>query len=80
MKRATYPSHRQDKQILISIHALVKTATGYSVEGFHFRLISIHALVKRATAPYPHIQFEICISIHALVKRATILRISMQKA
>ena len=55
----------------ISIHALVKRATDYSLCVAGSGIISIHALVKRAT------YFNVCfvlfvgISIHALVKRAT---------
>ena len=55
----------------ISIHALVKRATGERLIFRQRKGISIHALVKRATLlsfPLPQAQR---ISIHALVKRAT---------
>ena len=36
----------------ISIHALVKRATGYACGVGEWRVISIHALVKRATTKF----------------------------
>ena len=55
----------------ISIHALVKRATGWSFDGSALYTISIHALVKRATRRSLRSLIFLCISIHALVKRAT---------
>ena len=55
----------------ISIHALVKRATGTDTLAKTGNVISIHALVKRATRFIVYIIPPFCISIHALVKRAT---------
>ena len=55
----------------ISIHALVKRATGLFDEYIDKYAISIHALVKRATGGGTIPPPLIIISIHALVKRAT---------
>ena len=55
----------------ISIHALVKRATGYACGVGEWRVISIHALVKRATGLRGAFFINGDISIHALVKRAT---------
>ena len=55
----------------ISIHALVKRATGKIFEDFPIFEISIHALVKRATIYDKLTEMRAIISIHALVKRAT---------
>ena len=59
------------KEIVISIHTLVKRATQFVIQ-FDLKVhISIHALVKRAT-PIRRCTLRIKhISIHALVKRAT---------
>ena len=56
---------------MISIHALVKRATGLLNQTIAQIGISIHALVKRATRFIVYIIPCLCISIHALVKRAT---------
>ena len=40
-----------DSKHTISIHALVKRATGTSRKEINTMIISIHALVKRATEP-----------------------------
>ena len=56
---------------LISIHALVKRATGLRGAFFINGDISIHALVKRATMLGLVEGTGWNISIHALVKRAT---------
>ena len=58
-------------RLVISIHALVKRATGYSAVHTAIFGISIHALVKRATARHTNVIIYHVISIHALVKRAT---------
>ena len=55
----------------ISIHALVKRATGLRASALALRAISIHALVKRATVTVSADAVAGDISIHALVKRAT---------
>ena len=55
----------------ISIHALVKRATGEGHIDAAYGGISIHALVKRATAKCLITMSRSRISIHALVKRAT---------
>ena len=57
---------------VISIHALVKRATGNLVAVSAVEKISIHALVKRATNNIRSKGLRPDISIHALVKRATI--------
>ena len=56
----------------ISIHALVKRATGGGTIPPPLIIISIHALVKRATRAEAMRQARELISIHALVKRATL--------
>ena len=56
---------------MISIHALVKRATGITVDAEPPEEISIHALVKRATKRKLRRCTHTRISIHALVKRAT---------
>ena len=55
----------------ISIHALVKRATGGKRKMKKVNVISIHALVKRATFGQYATAASQQISIHALVKRAT---------
>ncbi len=55
----------------ISIHALVKRATGWDGADKVNPSISIHALVKRATIGGIEQLLYTVISIHALVKRAT---------
>ena len=55
----------------ISIHALVKRATGKTLKVYSNPSISIHALVKRATQTTASQTTHRHISIHALVKRAT---------
>ena len=57
--------------MIISIHALVKRATGLNTSTISKYFISIHALVKRATETSERGTQEKSISIHALVKRAT---------
>ena len=57
MKRATKKRFYTTRQLLISIHALVKRATAFIVSAFFVDSISIHALVKRATLTA--IQFKI---------------------
>ena len=57
--------------MMISIHALVKRATGSDTIAKTGNFISIHALVKRATTGNVNKGSQILISIHALVKRAT---------
>ena len=49
MKRATRASALALRGIRISIHALVKRATGDPLVTALYAIISIHALVKRAT-------------------------------
>ena len=49
MKRATVFTKAQYNIDNISIHALVKRATGKVIKAWLFWIISIHALVKRAT-------------------------------
>ena len=71
MKRATirfvvFPLERG-----ISIHALMKRATGDRSYSGAKLVISIHALMKRATRFIVYIILRHCISIHALMKRAT---------
>ena len=56
----------------ISIHALTKRATRYSVLHKVHQNISIHALTKRATRVDLLVKQSATISIHALTKRATI--------
>ena len=56
---------------MISIHALVKRATGITSVNPVTVVISIHALVKRATEYVLRLKHSLIISIHALVKRAT---------
>ena len=56
---------------IISIHALVKRATGNTRNENRNKKISIHALVKRATCYGMCVSRLNLISIHALVKRAT---------
>ena len=56
---------------IISIHALVKRATGLILIISFLLSISIHALVKRATSEWWATLVTALISIHALVKRAT---------
>ena len=56
----------------ISIHALVKRATGRVSDSLEDLHISIHALVKRATKVDKNVLDYFAISIHALVKRATL--------
>mgnify|MGYP007033695788 CR=1 FL=1 len=60
----------------ISIHALVKRATGHTCDNGSSCHISIHALVKRATIISAISVAEEKISIHALVKRATIFLVT----
>ena len=60
--------------VSISIHALVKRATGNAPVVQATPLISIHALVKRATRDKYRLDKKAKISIHALVKRATVLQ------
>ena len=50
MKRATKDTDTKYEHISISIHALVKRATGANIVTRGFKAISIHALVKRATS------------------------------
>ena len=57
--------------MFISIHALVKRATGDPLVTAFYEIISIHALVKRATELIAGKLLRGRISIHALVKRAT---------
>ena len=59
------------KQIVISIHALMKRATKLFKEYNRRDVISIHALMKRATRISPAAEAVLAISIHALMKRAT---------
>ena len=72
MKRATAEEIKIEDLYTISIHALVKRATGNVIMDFpELQNISIHALVKRATYPPRQLHCLRVISIHALVKRAT---------
>ena len=71
MKRATIIFKYFTLYNIISIHALVKRATGFDSIVKKLIKISIHALVKRATAFLRIILRIFHISIHALVKRAT---------
>ncbi len=56
---------------IVSIHALVKRATGGECRGLANAWVSIHALVKRATELEARAAALRAVSIHALVKRAT---------
>ena len=55
MKRATLYFKYFMLYNIISIHALVKRATGFEVSTEYLSIISIHALVKRATSEYPYL-------------------------
>ena len=71
MKRATIYKDLGLFDLEISIHALVKRATGVTTSQQMIESISIHALVKRATGDRSYSGTKLVISIHALVKRAT---------
>ena len=52
MKSATYYEWADGNPGKVSIHALVKSATGAITDAINAVVVSIHALVKSATAAF----------------------------
>ena len=65
------PTVQYTDDMLVSIHASVKDATGIYRSDYNIPQVSIHASVKDATLPGFEIMQTIEVSIHASVKDAT---------
>ena len=76
MKTATHSDLDDEPEEDISIHAVMKTATGV-IGGFkNLSNISIHAVMKTATKEVNKYLENYNISIHAVMKTATRTKIS----
>ena len=71
-----FTNSRAARNIRVSIHAPVKSATSESGRNCYARIVSIHAPVKSATCYVFATLLKIPVSIHAPVKGATMVLLS----